>query len=336
MGTAVGRDARTALRRAAARARLAPSIHNTQPWHLALHDETLELRLDPDRRLPQVDPDGRQAVISCGCALFNARVSLAGDESGDAVVTRFPDGLNSSLLARLEFCPRAGEDSFARSARRAIADLDFAIAVRRTNRNRFADLVVPERFIDRLAAAAAAEGTVLFSVRRPHHREAVARLTRRADAEQYADPSYRAELRAWITADPSRTDGIHVRSVARVDEYSRDALPLRDFDMHGTGMLPARTNSTPAQTMLLLGTDSDTRRDWLRVGEALERVLLTAALGGYESSPVMQALELPAVRSELRAELSVSFHPQFLVRVGRAEPVPPTARRPLDDVLDER
>lgn len=335
MGTVVGREARTALRRAATRARLAPSIHNTQPWLLELHDESLELRLDPDRRLPQVDPDGRQALISCGCALFNARVSLAGDESGDAVITRFPEGLSSPLLARLEFLPRVGEDSFAYAARQAIADLDFAIAVRRTNRNRFDDLVVPERFVDRLAAAAAAEGTILFSVRRPHHREAVARLTRRADAEQYADPAYRAELRAWITADPSRPDGVHVRSVPRVDENSRDPLPLRDFDMHGTGGLPARTESTPAQTMLLLGTDSDTRRDWLRAGEALERVLLTAALAGFESGPVMQALEVPAIRSEVRSELGVSFHPQFLVRVGRAEPVPPTSRRPLDDVLHE-
>lgn len=336
MRAVVGRDARTALRRAAARARLAPSIHNSQPWLLELGGDSLELRLDPERRLPHVDPDGRQALISCGCALFNARVSLASDDAGDAVVTRFPDGVDSPLLARLEFVPRAGEDSFSRVARLAIAELDFAIAVRRTNRNPFENLAVPERFIDRLAAAAAAEGTVLFSVRRPHHREAVGRLTRRADAEQYADPAYRAELRAWITEDPERQDGVHVRSVPRVDGHSRDEVPLRDFDMHGNGGLPARTDSTGRQTMLLLGTDADSRRAWLRAGEALERVLLTAALAGYESSPVMQALEVTTTRAELRRELGVSFHPQFLVRVGRAAPVPPTARRALDDVIGER
>lgn len=335
MSTLVGRRANTALRRAAARARLAPSIHNTQPWNLELRGDLLELRLDPERRLPHVDPDGRQALISCGCALFNARVSLAGDDYGDAIITRFPEGVDSPILAQVEFVPRPLEDSFSRAARRSIAELDFAIAVRRTNRTRFEPLAVPERFVDRLAAAAAAERTILFSVRRHHHREAVAQLTRRADAEQYSDPAYRAELRAWVTEDPDRTDGVHTRSVPHVDADSRDDLPLRDFDVHGTGALPARTESTSHQTMLLLGTDTDTRRDWLRAGEALERVLLTAALAGYESSPVMQALEVPAIRAELRSKLGVSFHPQFLVRVGRAQPVPPTARRPLDDVLDE-
>lgn len=333
--TVVKRDARTVLRRAAARARLAPSIHNTQPWHLDLGTDCLDLRLDPDRQLTRVDPDGRQALISCGCALFNARVSLAGEDSGDIRVTRFPQGVRSSLLARIEFVPRAAEDSFARAARLTVADLDFGIAVRRTNRTRFDESTVPEQFIDRLAAAAAAEGTVLFSVRRDGHREAVARLTRRADTEQHSDPAYRAELRAWVTDDADRRDGVHTRSVARVDADSHDEVPLRDFDLHGNAGLPARTGSTQQQTMLLLGTDSDTRRDWLRSGEALERVLLTAAVGGYECSPIMQALEIPQTRAELRTELGVSFHPQFLLRVGRASPVPPTVRRALDDVLSE-
>lgn len=336
MGTTVVRDARTALRRAAGRARLAPSIHNTQPWHLALAGDHLELRLDPERRLTHVDPDGRQAIISCGCALLNARVSLAGEDSADVEVTRFPEGVTSPLLARLRFVPRDHQDLFTRESRRALADLDFAIAVRRTNRTRFEESCVPERFIDGLAAAAAVEGAILFSIRRPEHREAVARLTQRADAEQYSDPGYRAELRAWTTDDPLRVDGVQTRSVPQVDTHSRDDLPLRDFDMRGNAGLPARIDSTRDQTLLLLGTDSETPLDWLRAGEALERVLLTAALGGWETSPVMQALEVPATREELRSELGVRFHPQFLVRIGRGSPVPPTSRRSLEDFLDER
>lgn len=324
-----------ALRRAAARARLAPSIHNTQPWHLRLDGDCLELWLDAARSLPVVDPDRRQALISCGCALFNARVSLAGEDGLDAVITRFPEGPHSLLLARIQLVPRHSDDSFARTSRKALADLDFSIAIRRTNRTRFEDTTVPERFLDRLAAGAAAESTVLFSVLREHHREPVARLTKLADAEQYSDPGYRAELRAWTTDDQTRRDGVQAQSVPRVDSLSRDAFPLRDFDMRGNAGLPAHTDSTDRQTILLLGTDTDLALDWLRAGEALERVLLTAALAGYESSPVMQALEVPSTRAELRTELRVRFHPQFLVRVGRAGPVPPTARRSLQDVLGE-
>ena len=62
------------LRNAAARATLAPSIHNTQPWRFRLGRHSLEMLADPDRQLRVIDPGGRQLMISCGCALFNARV----------------------------------------------------------------------------------------------------------------------------------------------------------------------------------------------------------------------------------------------------------------------
>ncbi len=89
-----------ALRRAAVRATLAPSVHNTQPWRLSLGSDSVDLYRDPSRQLAVLDPSGRQLLISCGCALFNARVSLAA--SGWAVsVERFPDPSDPRLLARL-------------------------------------------------------------------------------------------------------------------------------------------------------------------------------------------------------------------------------------------
>src|SRR5581483_1336980 len=57
---------RHALERAAEAARLAPSIHNTQPWAFHVTSEALEMRLDRSRGLCVADPDGREALISCG------------------------------------------------------------------------------------------------------------------------------------------------------------------------------------------------------------------------------------------------------------------------------
>src|SRR4051812_29830309 len=99
MTPATTHHARMALRRAASRARLAPSIHNSQPWRMRLDGDALVLELDPDRLLPAIDPYGRQAWISCGCALFNARASLAGEEM-DYRVIRFPNGTDSPVFAR--------------------------------------------------------------------------------------------------------------------------------------------------------------------------------------------------------------------------------------------
>ena len=99
MTPATTHHARQALRRAASRARMAPSIHNTQPWHMRLEGDALTLELDPARTLPVVDPALRQAWISCGCALFNARASLAGEDVGFRVL-RFPEGAGSLIFRR--------------------------------------------------------------------------------------------------------------------------------------------------------------------------------------------------------------------------------------------
>ena len=71
-----------ALRRAAVRATLAPSVHNTQPWRIVIGPGTLTFHADTSRQLRLLDPTGRQLIISCGCALLNARVSLAADGAG--------------------------------------------------------------------------------------------------------------------------------------------------------------------------------------------------------------------------------------------------------------
>ena len=335
MTPATTHHARMALRRAASRAHLAPSIHNSQPWRMKLGGDALELALDPDRLLPAIDPSGRQSWISCGCALFNARASFAGEDLTYRVL-RFPEGEDSLIFARLELTSGHHLDDEERAARETLRELDAAVLLRRTNRTKFADDEVGRGFVTRLAAAALVEGGILTAVQREEHREAVARLTRRADAHQFADPGFRAELRDWTTDNPYRRDGVQNTAVPHVDGSAHDEIPLRDFDSHGHGRLPATTGSNRHQTMLLLGTAGDTRLDWLRAGEALEHVFLEIARFGYATSPIMQALELPETRSELRSELGLTYYPQFLFRVGKAlSGTAPTRRRYLEDLLIE-
>jgi nitroreductase len=334
MTPATTHHARQALRRAASRARMAPSIHNTQPWHMRLEGSALVMELDPDRTLPVVDPHLRQAWISCGYALFNARASLSGEDVGFRVI-RFPEGDGSLVFARLELTDEPTTDTVDTVAREALSELDPAIPRRHTNRTRYDDNPVGQGFLTRLSAAALVEDGILTAILREEHRDAVARLTQRADATLYADPAYRAELREWTTDNPYRRDGVQSSLVPHVDGTSHDEIPLRDFDTSGTGRLPAAVGSNRHQTMLVLGTAGDTRLDWLRAGEALEHVFLEIARFGYATSPLMQALEVPATRSELRRELGMAYFPQFLFRVGKAPATPPSPRLHLEDLLSE-
>jgi hypothetical protein len=55
----------------------APSVHNTQPWVLELHDEgRAELYVRLERALPHHDPLGRDRLISCGAALQHVLLAM--------------------------------------------------------------------------------------------------------------------------------------------------------------------------------------------------------------------------------------------------------------------
>lgn len=316
-----------ALRRAAVRATLAPSIHNTQPWRFVLGDGTLEIWADRTRQLRVLDPFCRQLTVSCGCALFNARVSLAAG-GFDVRIDRFADPTRPDLLARLTVVGTLEEPL-------EIADLDPAIEHRRSNRRRFADDQVPPDVVAALIDAAAAEGAELFPIVDAEHRIATAVLSQRADESENADPAYRAELRAWTTDDPAASEGVPAAAVPHVNGTASDDIPIRDFDTRGHGELPAETHSTSRQCLLLLGAEIDNEEAWLRAGEALERVLLEITRYGYVASLFTQVIEVAPTNEMLRRELGLGMHPHVLMRVGHAPATPTVRRRRLVEVLTE-
>ena len=329
MPTLTAQQRLIALRRAAVRATLAPSVHNTQPWHFELSSSGLDLFADNFRQLQVLDPLGRQLTISCGCALMNARASVA-SQGYTAHVDRLPDDTRSHWLAHLDVTPTVhGQID-------PLLALDRFVELRQTNRRRFSDDEVPAEVISSLLDAADAEGALLVAIRSDTDRTAVATLSQRADELENANPAYRAEMRAWTTDDQHRLDGVPSRAVPRVTGRSDDDIPIRDFDTRGDGWLPAETRSSRNQCLLLLGTAGDSRGSWLQAGEALERVLLDVTRHGFAASPLTQVIEVPATRQALRTELGLSMYPHVLLRVGRAPLTPASSRRRLVDVLIER
>ena len=327
MTSLIHQDRAQTLRRAAVRATLAPSIHNTQPWRFVLSADALEIHADRSRQLRVLDPRGRQLTISCGCALFNARASIGAAGYGPQVY-RLPDPMQPDLLARM-LIGKPRRDWVP------IGTLDEEAERRHTNRRRFSDEPVPPEDVAAFVEAADAEGAILFPVEREEHRQSTARLSRLADEIENVDPAYRAELRAWTTDDGRRRDGVPAAAVPHTDAGSGDEIPIRDFDTRGMGWLPTETQSSTRQCLLLLGSVADDPVAWLRSGEALERVLLELTRRGYVASPFTQVIEVARTNAMLRQELALTMHPHVLLRVGRAPKTTPTRRRRLVDMIAE-
>jgi hypothetical protein len=82
-----------------------------------------------------------------------------------------------------------------------------------------------------------------------------------------------------------------------------------------------------APAVVVLATHEDRSADWLRAGQALERVLLTASLVGLSAAFENQPCEAsPALRARLGAVLH-GHVPQMVARLGPTEPGRPTPRR---------
>jgi nitroreductase len=299
----------------------APSIHNTQPWRFAAGPGHIEVRADLSRRLRVIDPSGRSLHISCGAALFNLRTAVR-YHGWHCRVLLLPDRSAPERLASVELHGRRRVDDVDRA-------LYAAIPRRHTNRAPFTDRPVPDDAIRQLEEAARVEGGRL-RVLDPDAAAAFLALVRTADVRQRNDPAYRAELRAWTTDSPDRTDGVPRSAFGPWN--AMEILPVRDFglDWPVSDRPAARFESEP--TVAVLSTDGDGPVDWLRAGVALQRVLLQVTMRGLSASLMTQPLELPPLRA-LVAQSRFDA-PQVILRVGYGGPAMPSPRRLVADVLD--
>jgi nitroreductase len=314
------------FRKAVERASLAPSVHNTQPWHFVVRADALELHAVNDRRLRALDPTGRQMVISCGCALFNARVALAADRV--VQVDRVPDSAKPDLLARLSVLDEPAPWT-------PLVRLEPAIERRHTNRRDFFNDDVPPDVIYELTTAAEQEEASLVQIVKPEHKMLAAQLSQEAEAIQNTDPRYQAELQAWTTTDLHRKDGVPVYAIPHADERSEPEPLARNFDVAGKGWMPRLQQSSLNHCLMVLGTAKSDRSACLRGGEALQRVLLEATRLDYVVSLASQVAEVPSTRDRLRKELDLELHPLLLMRIGRAAPTPASKRRDLNTIISE-
>ena len=307
-------------------ATLAPSIYNTQPWRFRAGRGRIDVLADPLRRLPAIDPEGREMHISLGAAVRNIEVLLIANGIRPQV-RLLPDVMQPELVARV-----SADGEVTPSLQDVV--MVSAVLRRRTARVPYEDRPLPRSLVDSLTHAARAEDATLDVLDDDEVRGLLA-LVRTADSVLRDEPDYRCELARWTTDWPGRRDGVLPESFG---PPSRDgALPMRDFGAYQPWLHrdPEQFEAHPA--IAVLSTSGDTREHWLRAGLALERVLLEATVAGVSASFFTQALEVAHLRrlyDERRPQTSsqMIFRLGYARRPGGASPSP---QRPVAEVLVE-
>jgi len=304
----------------------APSLHNSQPWRFRPTPDALGMRVyvDPGRAVPLTDPDGRALHISVGAALFNLRVAAV-HLGREPAVRLCPASADPQLVALLDLSqPAATALPYGR-------DLYLAIGQRHSSRQPYTNRDVPETVLGELIAAAREEGVALSLLEEDGVRRVLS-LTAEAERRTDADLARMAETRSWLRLEEPATDGIPSAALGPQDHDAR--VPMRSF----TGRPPADTTASQRFEALpqlaTLTTRIDLPADWLRTGQALERVWLLATVHGLRASVLHQAVEWPDTRWGLRDPTEGPGHVQLVLRLGYGPPGPATPRRPVTEVLD--
>jgi nitroreductase len=311
------------VRRLIGAAGAAPSIHNTQPWrfHIAGYD-LVEVRGEPDRMLWVADPRGRGMHLSCGAALFNLRLATR-MTGAKALVWPLPDpATEPTLLASVQLAE-------GRPPARHERVLFESIWQRHTSRAPFSGRSLSATVRCALEQAAAAE-FVMLRMLDDNDAATVLRLAAAAEEELAKDFDHRVELCRWIGTEGD--DGVPAPALG--SRPGRVPAPVRDFGYASPTNPRPSGNYESLPQLAVLATARDDRADWLRAGQALQRVLLTATANGLAASFLYQPMELHDMRQTEDSWWPWLECPQIIIRFGYGPRGAETPRRPLADTVD--
>ena len=310
----------------------APSVHNTQPWWFAANGPELSLYADCGRQLPVADPDGREMLMSCGAALFTARLT-ARSLGWIPRTALLPDPADPLLVARVSWAERAAPAGFE-------TRLFGQVQQRRTHRGGFDPVPLAPQLLTALQAGAARDHAELRVIPGEASQAWLAATIQAADQATRLDSRRASEQAAWTSPPGSpRPDGVPTSSYPAHPTRTVPDFPSRDFAHgRGWGLPPASTDATAhsAGVVCLLTTADDRPADWVNAGQALQRILLTSAAVGVAAALHSDPLEIGWTRHLIRSHTADSSYPQLIIRLGSVIQTAISVRRGPASVLAAR
>jgi hypothetical protein len=302
----------------------APSMHNTQPWRFEIDGLLVDVVLDAERTLPAEDPAGRLVRIGLGAATFNIRVAAAvlGHETSYATS---PDPSRPEIAARVFLAER-------QTPAPALSSLYGEMMRRHTYRGPMTDDELPAHVRTWLDDAARSEGATLQWLDRPQG-VLLGGILHESDQLDHADDDRVHERGRWIGGDRAH-DGVPTSAVGPVavrPSVVRDLASGFDLDHRSRAVFETRPS------IAVITSTAEDENAWLRAGQAVQRVLLTATSYDLAASFLNQPLEHPVQRLKVRELTGGRSWPQAILRIGHpAHTTAHTPRRDWHEVLDYR
>ncbi len=292
-------------------ARLAPSVHNAQPWRFIVRDDTVSLAIAPSRALDSADPTGRESWISFGICL-EAMLQAAKGLGMEAKVIEIQEETLDNVIATVQITP----DSFEKQP--AILN---ALQNRQTYREKMIPTEIPKTLLENCQQAVKdLEGVDVFLMQDKTSIQHVGNFTFKAMSLALGSPDFRRELYHFVHYNwsPSRI-GMHGYTLGEGmlgSVFGKLSIRL------GLGLsLKAHHDQqriNDASALVFIGTSGDVPSFWLRAGQAYLRVALQITQSGLAQGTLAAPIEAASFHEDIEAMLHTSMRLQTMLRIGKA------------------
>ena len=310
-------------------AALAPSGHNSQPWtvRIVASDEWI-IEADPSRRLPSVDPQNREAMLSLGA--FTENLVLAAGSFGFRA--------EAKVVAQSAFDREIINIKLHRDTPRPYPL--GRITQRMTVKNGYLKTEISSQNIKTLAKPFG--GRLFYFPNGTPHAECI----REGAIEHFRHQTYREDAQA---------ESIKWFRLSNKDaEKHRDGLTVQGMEIQGIKgwyvshfvspddfLKPSFLEQSVDHTArlaregggwLVITSQGNTVADLIDTGRKFERMALIARENMIAIHPMTQFLEEKKGIDAIMAHHPADMHPQFILRVGYLNqyPQPVSLRRPVD------
>ena len=310
-------------------ASLAPSGHNAQPWYVkVVNNAEWIIGADPERRLPAVDPNNREVLLSIGAFAENLAIAagVQGYEAEMEIIASSPFDKDVIMVSMKK----------ARSIDYPLKRLTTRMTVKHGH------LSKELKSDDVRALSGSLKGRLFYFPRGSDH----AKCIEEGAIENFRTQAFREdtqrELASWIRfsnqearkhRDGLTPEGMEIRGFA--GWYVRNFMDKEDVIKEGfrkKSVNLAEKLAGQGAGWLIITSEGREVSDLIDTGRRFERMVLMARERKVAVHPMPQYLEEKTGQSKIASNHASDIIPQFILRVGYLDsyPDPVTLRRPVN------
>lgn len=290
-------------------ARLAPSVHNTQPWRVQAGQDELAIFPSSDLALVHGDPTGRQKVISIGIFTEACVIALAHCGFIAGKIDYQNDG---KVLISV--------NSGANKSQKVI-DADVRALKRRfTDRAVYQKTNVTKAQLESIESSWKPNGAKVTATADAGLIRLCAQLTRQGLSIALGSPDFRKELASYLVPSQKTPYGIPVTTLKSGGVQSRLMKKILAFDrVQSQEAKREYERWLSASGVVFVLAKGDSPAFWLESGRAYLRAALAIQKLGFHQATSAAVVEASDFHEDIEKALGTKMRLQCLIRFGASK-----------------